>query len=133
MSVLVAEDNRLNQKVVSSFLQKAGHAVVVVADGRAAITAWQDGDFDLVLMDMQMPEMDGLEATRHIRQLEAEGDRSPIPIIALTANAMKDDRDACLAAGMDDHLAKPIRAQDLYTTLARHANGQNKTDATSSP
>ena len=133
MSVLVAEDNRLNQKVVSSFLQKAGHAVVVVADGRAAITTWQDGDFDLVLMDMQMPEMDGLEATRHIRQLEAEGDRSPIPIIALTANAMKDDRDACLAAGMGDHLAKPIRAQDLYTTLARHANGQNKTDATSSP
>jgi two-component system sensor histidine kinase/response regulator len=104
--VLLAEDNLVNQKVAMRMLEKLQCRVEVVADGRTTIEAWQKGNFDLILMDCQMPGMDGYEATREIRKLE-QGQRH-ITIVALTANAMKGDEDKCRAAGMDDYLTKPI-------------------------
>jgi len=117
--VLLAEDNLVNQRVVQRILEKEGHQVVVVANGLEALQALQQNTFDLVLMDVQMPFMDGLEATRAIRKNEATGN-GHIPIIALTAHAMKGDRDKCLAAGMDAYLSKPIRAAELFNILQIH-------------
>jgi signal transduction histidine kinase/HPt (histidine-containing phosphotransfer) domain-containing protein len=118
LQILVAEDHPVNQRLVTCLLEKQGHAVVVVGDGHAAVEAFAQQAFDLVLMDVQMPGMDGLEATAAIRaQEQARG--THIPIIALTAHAMKGDREHCLAAGMDDYLAKPIKAEDLATAIAR--------------
>jgi len=114
--VLLAEDNLVNQRVVQRILEKEGHQVVVVANGLEALQALQQDTFDLVLMDVQMPFMDGLEATRAIRKSEALGN-GHIPIIALTAHAMKGDRDKCLAAGMDAYVSKPIHAAELFNTL----------------
>ncbi len=113
--VLVAEDNSINQLVVVSLLSHLGCTVDVAADGRDAVRRWSAGHYDLILMDCQMPEMDGLEATRVIREGEADGSR--IPIVALTANAMTEDRAACLAAGMDDHISKPVTEQALVEAL----------------
>jgi len=104
--VLLAEDNLVNQKVATRMLEKLQCYVEVVADGLATIEAWRKGNFDLILMDCQMPGMDGLEATREIRKLE--GGERHIRIVALTANAMKGDEEKCRAAGMDDYLTKPI-------------------------
>jgi two-component system sensor histidine kinase/response regulator len=104
--VLLAEDNLVNQKVAMRMLEKLHCRVEVVADGLATIEAWRKGNFDLILMDCQMPDMDGYEATREIRKLE-QGQRR-ITIVALTANAMKGDEEKCRAAGMDDYLTKPI-------------------------
>ena len=104
--VLLAEDNFVNQKVAKHMLEKIACQVEVVADGQAAIEAWRKGNFDLILMDCQMPGMDGLQSTREIRKLE-RGERH-IRIVALTANAMKGDEEKCRAAGMDDYLTKPI-------------------------
>ena len=115
--ILLAEDNLVNQKVAVSLLEKLDYRVEVVADGRAAVAAWQTGNFDLILMDCQMPEMDGYEATREIRRLE-EGKRH-IPIVALTAHAMKGDEEKCRAAGMDDYLTKPIDRVKLEACLDR--------------
>ena len=115
--VLVAEDNAVNQKVASRLLQRLGYRVELVADGRQAITAWETGAVDLILMDCQMPMMDGYEATREIRRRESPGDR--IPIIALTAHAMKGAEAECTAAGMDDYLSKPIDADELNRALRR--------------
>jgi two-component system, sensor histidine kinase and response regulator len=115
--ILLAEDNAVNQKVAGRLLEKLDYRVVVVADGRAALAAWQTGGFDLILMDCQMPEMDGYEATRAIRGLE-EG-KGHIPIVALTAHAMKGDEEKCRAAGMDDYLTKPIDRDQLETCLER--------------
>jgi PAS domain S-box-containing protein len=114
--VLVAEDNMINQVVAVSLLAHMGCTVDVAADGLEAVRRWSDGAFDLILMDCQMPEMDGLEATRRIRA--AEAGRGRIPIVALTANAMREDRDACLAAGMDDHIAKPVTEESLLAAIA---------------
>ncbi len=108
LRVLLAEDNVVNQKLATLMLQKLGHEVVVAADGRQACEHVARGDFDLVLMDMQMPELDGIEATRRIR---AAGHR--LPIVAMTANARDADRDVCIAAGMNGFLAKPVRAPEL--------------------
>ncbi len=115
--ILVAEDNLVNQKVALRLLEKLNYCVEVVSDGRAAVSAWQSGNFDLILMDCQMPHMDGYEATHEIRRLE--GGRSRIPIVALTANAMKGDEERCIAAGMDGFLSKPIDRLKLHACLSR--------------
>jgi signal transduction histidine kinase/CheY-like chemotaxis protein/HPt (histidine-containing phosphotransfer) domain-containing protein len=114
--VLLAEDNAVNQKLAVSLLVKQGHEVVVAGDGRAAAEALEREAFDLVLMDLEMPHMDGLEATARIRAREA-GIGRHTPIIAMTAHAMKGDRERCLAGGMDGYLAKPIRAGQLLQVL----------------
>jgi CheY-like chemotaxis protein len=97
-------------------LEKQGHLLVHAANGREAVEAFSDGAFDLILMDVQMPEMDGFEATRHIRELE-EGTGGHITIAAMTAHAMAGDRERCLAAGMDDYVSKPLRKEDLLRAL----------------
>jgi two-component system, sensor histidine kinase and response regulator len=116
--ILLAEDNLVNQKVASRLLEKLDYRVDVVADGLAAVAAWQTGKFDLIIMDCQMPQMDGYEATREIRRLEVGGRH--IPIVALTAHAMKGDEEKCRAAGMDDYLSKPIDRVKLEVCLERH-------------
>jgi two-component system, sensor histidine kinase and response regulator len=115
--ILLAEDNVVNQKVASRLLAALGFTVQTAANGRAAVAAWQAAHFDLILMDCQMPDMDGYEATREIRRLEAN--TRHIPIIALTAHAMKGADTACLAAGMDDYLTKPIDRALLASCLER--------------
>jgi CheY-like chemotaxis protein len=113
----VAEDNLVNQKLVRSLLEKLGCEVDVVGNGREAVEAVAKSDYDAVLMDCQMPELDGFAATREIRSSERAGCR--IPIIALTANAMIGDRERCLEAGMDDYVSKPIGRGELEAALAR--------------
>jgi CheY-like chemotaxis protein len=117
LRILVAEDNPVNQRVAIRLLEKGGHKVTVANHGLEALAALASADFDLILMDVQMPEMDGLEATRAIRAREAGTDRH-IPIVAMTAHAMKGDRERCLAAGMDDYLAKPVQRSELDRVLA---------------
>jgi two-component system sensor histidine kinase/response regulator len=114
--ILLAEDNVVNQRLAARILEKAGHSVLIVSNGREAIAALQGEIIDLVLMDVQMPQMDGFEAARAIRKDEI-GNKKHIPIIAMTAHAMTGDRDRCLAAGMDGYIAKPIRAQDLLSLV----------------
>ncbi len=115
--ILVAEDNVVNQKVACRILEKLGLRVDVAADGEAAFRAWSSGRYDLILMDCQMPIMDGYEATRKIRAREGAGEH--IPIIALTAHAMKGADNECLSAGMDDYLSKPIDRERLQEALQR--------------
>ncbi len=117
--VLVAEDNAINRKVVSRVLEKLGCRPEVAANGREAVEAYRRGSYDLVLMDCQMPELDGYEATAEIRRIEAAAGKH-VPIVALTANAIKGDRERCLQAGMDDYLAKPIRPDQLREMLRVH-------------
>jgi len=118
--ILLAEDNLVNQRLVQRVLEKVGHDVVVVGNGLDALEALKRHAFDLVLMDVQMPLMDGIEATRAIRESEAST-KAHIPIIALTAHAMKGDQDRCIAAGMDGYLSKPIRAADLLNIVQTYA------------
>ncbi len=116
LRVLLAEDNAVNRKVAVRLLEKRGHTVVAVEDGRQALQALDRERFDVVLMDVQMPEMDGFEAAAAIRARErAEGGH--VPIVALTAHAMKGDRERCLDAGMDAYLAKPVSSEELFATL----------------
>ena len=117
LNVLLAEDSLVNQKLAVGLLEKHGHHVDVVGDGRGALAAVESQRYDLVLMDIQMPEMDGLEATRAIRVRERQRG-GHIPIVAMTAHAMKGDRERCLESGMDGYVAKPIRAQELFETIA---------------
>ncbi len=121
LRILLAEDNPVNQRVASAMLAKLGCTVVVVGDGRAAVEAHTGGGFAIVVMDCQMPEMDGYQATEAIRAMEA-GSGQHTPIIAMTANASNEDRDRCLLSGMDDHLAKPVRQAELAAALARWAH-----------
>jgi two-component system, sensor histidine kinase and response regulator len=114
--ILLAEDNIVNQRVAARLLEKSGHSVVIVGNGKEAIAALHRESFDMVLMDVQMPEMDGFEATKAIRGDEA-GQNKHIPIIAMTAHAMTGDKDRCLAAGMDGYVSKPIRAADLLKLI----------------
>jgi CheY-like chemotaxis protein len=116
LRILLAEDNVVNQKLASRLLEKQGHTVSVAADGAQTLSAWKKESFDLILMDAQMPVMDGFEATAAIRKLE-EHTRSHIPIIAMTAHALVGDRNRCLEAGMDGYIPKPIRPHELYETI----------------
>jgi signal transduction histidine kinase/CheY-like chemotaxis protein len=118
LNVLLAEDNLVNQTVVRRALEKIGHTVTIAGDGRQALDAFEAGPFDLVLMDVQMPEMDGLEATEEIRRRESSRHRPPTPIIALTAHAMSGDRDRCMRAGMDGYVTKPIQLNSLMEEIA---------------
>jgi PAS domain S-box-containing protein len=116
LRILLAEDNAVNRRLVTALVQKRGHSIVAVENGRKAVDCVAEGGYDIVLMDVQMPEMDGLEATAAIRNAEREtGGR--IPIIALTANAMKGDREACLAAGADGYIAKPLNPDELFALV----------------
>ncbi len=117
LKILVAEDNIINQKLTRRVLEKNGYSVDVVANGLEALDAFSRTKYDMILMDMQMPEMDGLEATALIRKREKSGEH--VPIIALTANAAKSDKKKCLAAGMDDFLTKPIKPDDLLKIIRR--------------
>ncbi len=118
LEILIAEDNKSNQKLALTVLGKAGHNCRMVDDGAQCVAAFQEKTYDLILMDLQMPEMDGLEATRQIRQLEA-GSGNRVPIVALTANVMEGDREACEQAGMDDFLSKPLRPKALRAFVAQ--------------
>ncbi len=117
LRVLLAEDNAVNQRVASRMLEKAGHRVTVAVNGLEALAAVQSETFDVVLMDVQMPELDGLQATGRIRAWEVDGEH--LPIIAMTAHAMSGDRDRCMEAGMDDYISKPVRSDELLRTVAR--------------
>ena len=117
--VLLAEDDAVNAKLARRLLEKLGAEVTWVEDGRHAIEACRSGAFDLVLMDVQMPMLDGFQATAAIRELEAREGRPRVPIIALTAHAMDGYREKCLTAGMDDYLTKPLKAADLAATVNR--------------
>jgi CheY-like chemotaxis protein len=119
LRVLVAEDNPVNQLLLVRLLEKRGHRVQVVLNGLAALQALEKERFDLVLMDVQMPEMGGVEATAAIRQSE-KGSKLHTPIIALTASTTRGDREKCLASGMDGYLTKPIRTIELDALLASH-------------
>jgi CheY-like chemotaxis protein len=119
LSFLVAEDNAVNQKLSARLLEKRGHSVVLAQNGREALEALEKQNFDIVLMDIQMPEMDGFEAMKRIREKEKVSGAHQ-PVIALTAHAMKGDRERCLASGMDDYLNKPIRPQELDEILERY-------------
>ena len=121
LSILLAEDNPVNQRVAQRMLEKLGHSVVVASNGREAVDALETARFDAVLMDMQMPEMDGLQATGAIRTREMLQGLARVPVIALTANAMKGDREKCLMAGMDAYLSKPIKSAELKDALDSYA------------
>ena len=125
--ILLAEDNVVNQKVAARVLEKEGFAVDVASDGRQAVDAWRRGTYDMILMDCQMPQLDGYEATREIRREEREtGAVRRIPIIALTAHAMKGAADDCRRAGMDDYLTKPLDREQLRRCLKQHMAEQKK-------
>ncbi len=117
LSVLLAEDNPVNQKVALRFLERMGYNADAVGNGLEAVNAFQNRNYDLVLMDLQMPEMDGLEASRRIRRT-VPADRQP-KIIALTANAMQGDREICLDAGMDDYISKPVKMHEIVAAIRR--------------
>ncbi|WP_174239971.1 response regulator [Acidobacterium sp. S8] len=116
LTILLAEDNLVNQELASRLLEKRNHNVTVVSNGREALGALEKNNYDLVLLDMQMPEMDGFEAVRILREKEKSTGKHQ-PVIAMTALAMAGDRERCMAAGMDGYLSKPIRPQELDETL----------------
>lgn len=117
IKILIVEDNIINQKVLRIILDKAGCAYDVAEDGYQAIHKYQVGQYDLVLMDCQMPNLDGLQASEQIRHHESETRRERCPIVAMTANAMKGDKERCLSVGMDDFLAKPFKTADLIRII----------------
>ncbi len=132
MHVLLVEDNAVNQMLATAILKKAGHKVEVAVDGVEAVTAVRENIYDVVLMDIQMPEMDGLEATRTIRRL-ADPEHANIYIIVMTANALMGDRDTCISAGMNDYLPKPIDQKKLLAALAKASNVAIVSDEAENP
>ncbi|MDQ1336786.1 MAG: hypothetical protein QG552_3736, partial [Thermodesulfobacteriota bacterium] len=138
-NILLAEDNLVNQTLAIKLLEKRGHRVTLASNGIEAVEAFKKGDFDLILMDIQMPEMDGFEATRHMRALELKAQSSKlkgkeskierIPIVAMTAHAMTGDREKCIDVGMDDYVSKPIKPETLYSVIdkvARKSQGEKE-------
>ncbi len=115
--VLIAEDNLVNQKIIKRLTEKLGMQPTLVDNGLAAVNSWKENHYDIILMDIQMPELDGLQAAQRIREMETD---KHIPIIAVTANAMHGDREKCLEAGMDDYLSKPVRLEDLRQKIYQH-------------
>jgi CheY-like chemotaxis protein len=128
--VLLAEDNPVNRTLAIRLLEKQGYSVVAVGDGRAAVAALAEASFDVILMDVQMPEMDGFQATAEIRRRELVSG-AHIPIVAMTAHALKGDQERCLAAGMDRYIAKPIRAAELFAVI--ESAGSETAQAPTSP
>jgi CheY-like chemotaxis protein len=118
--ILLAEDNEINSRIALRILERAGYEADAVPNGKEAIAALDRASYDMVLMDVQMPEMDGLEATAMIR-LQERGGRPKTPIVAMTANAMLGDRERCLAAGMDDYISKPVNIHELYRAIEKWA------------
>ncbi|MEF8709045.1 MAG: response regulator [Candidatus Accumulibacter propinquus] len=131
--VLLVEDNEVNREISGAILRSLGCEVDLAHDGAQAVTAVRTTAYDAILMDCQMPVMDGFEATRRIRTIEQAAGRSPLPIIALTANALAGDREACLTAGMNDYLAKPINRAQLTAALERHLRTQLPADGAGPP
>ena len=123
--ILMAEDNAVSQRLATRMLERQGHTVVAVGDGRQALAALERESFDLVLMDVQMPEMDGFEATGAIRERERSTGEH-LPVIAMTAYAMKGDRERCLEAGMDDYVSKPIQREELSSVIGKWSTGESK-------
>ncbi|OEH84944.1 hypothetical protein BHU72_07060 [Desulfuribacillus stibiiarsenatis] len=117
VNILLVEDKMMNQKLATTILRKRGWNVTIAGNGKQAIDAWQEQEFDVLLMDISMPEMDGMEATKSIRKLETLSNRQRVPIIAMTANAMAGDKEKYLAIGMDDYVSKPIETQELYRVV----------------
>jgi CheY-like chemotaxis protein/HPt (histidine-containing phosphotransfer) domain-containing protein len=130
--ILVVEDNPVNQLVITATISQLGCPVDAVDNGREAVKAIARETYDIVLMDCQMPEMDGYEATETIREWEKGSNRSRTPIIALTANAMQGDRDKCLASGMDDYLPKPFQQKQIYAVLKQYIGKLKATAGTAS-
>jgi two-component system, sensor histidine kinase and response regulator len=127
LRILVAEDNELNQQVVRHLLGRAGHHVEIAGNGRVALDTLERGAFDLLLLDVHMPELDGFEVIQALRQRE-QGTGQRLPVIAVTARSMKGDRERCLAAGMDEFVSKPIRRPELFATIDRLLGGSAKHD-----
>ncbi len=119
LKILVAEDNVINQKVAMINLRQLGHDVEIAVNGQMAFEMFKKGEYDIVLMDIQMPILDGLEATLAIRKYEEENNLKNIRIVAITANAMKEDKDKCFEVGMDDYISKPFRSEDLLRILKK--------------
>lgn len=124
LNILLVEDHPINQKLATKLLERWGHRVMLAGNGALAVEATMGQRFDVILMDMMMPVMDGLEATRRIRAIERDNDAVRTPIIAMTANAMQGDREICIEAGMDDYLAKPIKSKDLQQLLQRYGGAE---------
>ena len=124
LSILVAEDNFVNQKLTVAMLEKLGHRPIVVPNGEDAVTKWSEGGIDLILMDVQMPKVDGFDATRRIRYREMTSG-GHMPVIAMTAHAMSGDRERCLEAGMDDYVSKPVTRAALEQAIQRCATQQD--------
>ncbi len=121
LRILLVDDNRVNQMLAERLLRKQGHTVLVAGNGTEALNAWQHEPFDLILMDVQMPELDGFEGTRRIRAIE-QSTGAHVPIVAMTARAMSGDRERCIAVGMDDYVSKPVRMPELMAAIGRAVN-----------
>jgi len=128
LKILVAEDEQILRNLIRLMFMQQAHQVVIVANGREAIAAWEQGAFDIILLDVRMPEMDGLEAVRRIRKLEQARGLPRIPVIALTAHTRQEDLEGFIQAGMDDCISKPIAIEELFARIGQYA-GSGKPSA----
>ena len=124
----MADDNDFNRQLVDHLLRRRGHDVVVARDGRQAVEALEHSSFDLMLLDIQMPELDGFQVIEALRRREQDAG-GHLPVVAMTAHAMKEDRERCLQAGMDDYLSKPIRSAELFAVIDRVRAGRPASEA----